>query len=356
MHDPGGASNLWEGLHGAPASALDSEGAPLRPDRQAGFRFEDASVLAFPWAFRGRLRIGGRDCVRFLQGLTTLDVERLAPLDGGWTFFLEAKGRVVADAFILRLEEGFLLDAPAGRAPGLAKHLERYIVAADVRIADAAREFDQILLAGRGLPEFPGGPDGGPPPREDHARRTGDGILWVRDGHTPLPGCRLWVPPAAAPDLARRLEAAGAVPAGTELFHQLRTEAARPWSGRELDESVLPVEARAMGRAVSLQKGCYLGQEVVARQHYLGRPRRLLAVLDLLEVPSGADLAGGAVRDGAGTPLGRLTSVSTGVARPTPSGLAVLKGGDHPAGARYSWTSADGSASGPAIVRDPPQE
>ena len=118
----------------------------------------------------------------------------------------------------------------------------------------------------------------------------------------------------------------------------MRVESGRPRFGRELDPSVLPVESGQEARAVSYDKGCYCGQEVVARQRYLGKPRKRLVGLVL----DGTDAASGDAVSSDGAQLGVLGSVCRSPGLDAVIALAVLRGDDHSPGARRDVTRSDG--------------
>ena len=134
-------------------------------------------------------------------------------------------------------------------------------------------------------------------------------VLVVEDCSFGIPGFQVWdvVEPAVT----------GARPISPEALEVLRIEAGRPRFGVDLDENVLPEESGQADRAVSYTKGCYAGQEVVAKQKYLGKPRKLLAGVFLEQaVTPPADLAGGA---------GRITSCTWSPTLLRWIGLAMMK-------------------------------
>jgi folate-binding protein YgfZ len=236
---------------------------------------------------RGMLVARGPDAAEFLHGQLTNEVEALAPGEGCYAALLDRKGHIQSDMRVLRLaaEEIWLDLEPAAREAVL-RHLTMYKIGREVEVDDLSGERAILSLIGPRAVEV-----AGTAPLPEHAveatRIEGVECLAVgTDGGVDLI--------AAAADAARLREAlldAGAVEVGAEAAEIARIESGRPRFGSEMSSETMPAEAGIVERAVSFEKGCYIGQEPVARLHYKGRPNRHLRGLRLPEpVERGTDI------------------------------------------------------------------
>ncbi|WP_217915245.1 YgfZ/GcvT domain-containing protein [Miltoncostaea marina] len=273
--------------------------AAAPPDVAAGYARIRGDL---PTAVRGRARlvwVEGPDAEGFLQGLLSADVARLAPGEGARALMLDAKGRIGADMAVHRdAGDAFTLVVAPALADGLAEALERYHFSEDLELL-GPEEADTLTLAG--LPAPPGGV----------ATLIVPGLV---------PGTAEAVvddPAAALAALAR----AGAEEAPGAALEMARIAAGAPRVGVDTGPATLVQEAALEDVAVSFDKGCYLGQETVARLQYRGRANRRLRGLLLPDPPPAA---GAAVTLPGGREAGVLTSVA---ATPDlgPVGLAVLR-------------------------------
>jgi tRNA-modifying protein YgfZ len=214
---------------------------------------------------RAVLALEGGEAAEFLQGQVTNDVESLEPGEGCYAALLDHKGKLRTDMRVLRLAADRLqVDAePAGRA-ALRHTFETYSLGRDVRFRDVTDGWRLLSLIGPTARERV---EAAPPERE-HSFVEGEHGLHVA---TDL-GVDLIVTAGGA-DGAR--EVAPAV--SEEAAECLRIESGRPRLGLDMDATTIPQEAGLNERAVSFSKGCYVGQETVARLHYKGRPNRHLS-------------------------------------------------------------------------------
>ena len=253
---------------------------------------------------RGLVAVTGADARRWLDGMVSGDVAALDPEGPArhcYAMLLTPIGRIVADLHVLALPDGFWLDLEREALAPVLERLARYVVADDVRLADATREWVRMGLEG------PAAPDVRARAWPELAER---GVLTAEYGWSGERAWQLFVPAAAAQPvhsaLLRAGEAHGLVEAGPEVLEILRVEAGRPRLGAELGEEVLPPEAR-LDHAVSTTKGCYTGQEVLARIRSRGQVKHLLVGLAFA---TGAPPAPGDPIEAGGRRIGEVTSAA----------------------------------------------
>ena len=240
------------------------------------------SANAFPLPARGVITVRGDDRQRWLDGMLTCNVKKLAPGGGAHGLLLTPQGRIVSELHVLHRGSELWLETEAAAIAGVILRLAKYVIADDVVLEDASPQWARIALEGAGAHEVFAAL-GGALPAAEHAVTAlaiaGAEVIAARYGFTGAPAVQLFAPRASAEAVLGALAAAGAPAASAETFERLRIEAGTPWLGAELDESVLPAEARLDGIAVAIDKGCYTGQEVVARMRSRGRHSHLLVGL-----------------------------------------------------------------------------
>jgi aminomethyltransferase len=257
---------------------------------------------------RALLEVCGGDRVRWLNGMLSNDVAQLEPggaRSGCYALLLTPKGHIAADLHVLQCGDVFWLELAADAAARVEARLEKYIIADDVRLADRSREFARLGLEGPRAADVVAPLLGGAPaPAPDSwvdATLGGARVVVAAFGWSGEPGYQLFVPAQAADAAAAALDAAvracGGIEADAQALEVLRIEAGIPRLGAELDEDVLPAEAHLNERAVSFTKGCYTGQEIVARLDARGQVQHLLVGLrfedDGLPAPGAGVEAGG---------------------------------------------------------------
>jgi folate-binding protein YgfZ len=265
---------------------------------------------------RGKLALTGAEAKEFLQGQVTNDVEGLEPGSGCYAAFLTHKGKMLGDLRILDTGDELLLDCERMSLQELFNMIRRFKLGRDVELHKRTLETGLLSLIGPDARRIAGAGD---LPETEHAHRAGRvGGAAVRLIATDL-GVDVMCEAENTEPVAAALIAAGAVPAGEEAAEVRRVETGRPRYGVDLDDGVIPQEAGLNERAVSFEKGCYVGQETVARLHFRGKPNRHLR---------GLRLSGPA---GSGTPLrlgerevGKLGSVVESP-RHGPIALAIVR-------------------------------
>jgi len=222
---------------------------------------------------RGLLVVSGPEAAEYLQGQLTNDIEAIEPGDGAYAALLDRKGHMQADMRVLRPgeEPDLWLDLEPAGTEAARRHLQMYKIGREVEVEDAGGERTLLSLVGPRAVEIAG--TAALPELACEARTiAGAGCLAIG---TPG-GIDLIVPGAERDRVREALLAAGAVEASFEAAEILRIEAGRPRFGAEMGTETMPAEAGIVEQAVSFTKGCYIGQETVARLHYKGRPNRHL--------------------------------------------------------------------------------
>jgi folate-binding protein YgfZ len=247
------------------------------------------SAVLFEGTARGVIEVSGSDRVRWLDGMISGDVGKLEAADNGagcYATLLTNRGAIVADLHVGRLGERFWLESTRSEIPRISMALDRFIIADDVNLVDRSEEFAvwglEGPLAGQILSAAIGG--GTNLPAADcwgEVNIAGADVVVGAFGWSGESAYQLWVAPGAKDVIAEALDAAAGSPLikGDETaLEVLRVEAGIPALGSELDEEVLPPEAR-LERAIATDKGCYVGQEIVARLRARGQVNHLLVGL-----------------------------------------------------------------------------
>jgi folate-binding protein YgfZ len=291
-----------------------TETASVELDAQYRAMREEAALVERPGMTF--LAVSGAEAADYLQGQVTNDVEAIEPGGGRYAALLDRKGHLQADLRALRTgEDEFLLVAEGTVGPALLKHLSTYKIGRDVEVADRGDELALISLIGPRAGELSGAEGLGP----EHAHRelaiAGVGCRAIATDA----GVDLITEAGAAESAAAALLDAGAERASEAAAEIIRVESGRPRFGFEMSEATMPAEAGIVDRAVDFEKGCYIGQEPVARLHYRGRPNRVLRRLRL----------SGPAEPGAALSLGQkeVGRIGTSVVSPAlgPIALAVVR-------------------------------
>lgn len=273
---------------------------------------------------RGAVRFSGPDTVTFLHNMLSNQVEGLQPGEGRYGTFLTRQGKLISDLTLYRTGDGLLAELPPGAAPIFIEAIGNYIIMDQVEVENLTGSLCTIGLFGPKASDYLAQAGISVPEEGEHSHLSSAGTLIARelwtgeDGYLLLaPG--LLAPDAQAPDLWKRLTEAGAAPAGLTAFESLSLEAGVPLFGKDMDDNVNPMQAGLEERAIDFSKGCYVGQEVIAKIKYLGQVNRGLAgiLIDGETVPpEGAKVWRGGKEVGALTraahspTLGKIISLS----------------------------------------------
>ncbi len=241
-------------------------------------------------SFRGRLCIVGTDRVRFLNGQVTNNVKELPAGGGCYAALVSAKGKIQSDLHIYILENEILLDFEPGMRDAVQQRLEKYIIAEDAQVADVSAHYGLWSVQG---PKAAAVIKRWPwnvviPEKQNALARIDDatlGEIYVTNhARTHSAGYDLFVPNGAMQEVAGRLITAaketGGRFCGWQALETARIEAAIPRFGADMDETNLASEVLDTG-AISYSKGCYIGQEVIARVRTYGQAAKSLRGLRL---------------------------------------------------------------------------
>src|SRR5271170_4243379 len=297
---------LHEFHHGLRAQFAELNGAEIVSDygdwlaEHTAFR-ESAGVIDL--SFRSRICLTGADRVRFLHGQVTNDVKKLHGGEGCYSAITTAKGKMESDLNIFALADELLLDFEPSLTEKISARLEKFIVADDVQIVDAAPHYGLLSVQGpkaqeviRALNLFPEIPTQQLGSIKISDVTLGE-IYLANNPRLGTSGFDLFVPNNSLGAVTDKLIAAakqiGGRAVGWAAFETARIEAGIPRFGADMDETNIPLECGIESRAVVYNKGCYIGQEVINRIHSVGHVNRELRGLrlanDLKTLPARGD-------------------------------------------------------------------
>lgn len=283
----------------------------------ADYRILRTGAGLVPSGDRGWIAVAGDDRADFLQGLLSNDIAALQPGQGCYATCLTPQGRMIADLHVFADRDRLLLDVDRGVVEPLRRRFEDLIFTEDVRLADltagAAGFGVHGPRSGEVTAAVAGEAAGRLAPSEYRAFDLDAGAGWLaRTDDLGVEGCRVVVERAAGAALRDALTAAGAVPVERAAGEAVRVESGRPAFPIDMDQDTIPLEAGIAERAISFDKGCYVGQEVIVRILHRGGGRVARRLVGLtLASPAGAEPApparGAAILRG-GDEVGRVTS------------------------------------------------
>jgi folate-binding protein YgfZ len=281
---------------------LDRDQVTAAKERALAIREDDLDVLV----------VTGADRVSWLNGLLTCDlVKHLEPGAAAYGLAVGRNGRVITDATVVfdAAGERTLVAVPDAVVAAFRTHLEHYLVMEDAEMGPDVDAFEVWALHG-------------PRAQEALDAALGAGGLGGRLDRTGLGGAVVLAPVEAAREVAAAI--AGVALVGDAAgWEALRLERAVPRFGVDFDDKTYPQEAALENTAVSFDKGCYLGQEVVCMLQMRGHVKRRLVpvVLDAIEAPA----AGAVVKDGTDAAVGQVTSAGLSPTLGKAVALAMMK-------------------------------
>jgi folate-binding protein YgfZ len=284
-------------------------------------------AVVFDRTYRGRMHLGGANAAEMLTGLVTNDVVALTPGQGQYAAALTPKGKIIADLRIFRDESSFLVDVPPRASEGWTSTVRKYVnprLAAYKDESDVLRDLGVFGVSARlVVGEMTGVSSSalGVLPPYSHVAVVIEGVrvLIARVPDLELEGFELFAPAETHALLWERALAAKATPGGLQTWDIARVEAGRPEWGLDIDESTLPQEANLEAlHAISYTKGCYTGQETVARVHFRGHVNKQLR--GLRSAGQQPPVSGAALFDATGRDVGDVRSTA---ASPRLGGIAI---------------------------------
>jgi folate-binding protein YgfZ len=285
---------------------------------------------------RGFLQLTGRDRLLFLNNLLTnqtYDKEAKTPMLAGrsvYAFLLIAKsGRIIADMNVLELGERTLLEMDARLTATVRTELDKYLFGEKVQISDESEKLHEIALHGPGAETILSKVL--QPMENCQTQLAATEVVMWRDDPAAVPGYHLIFPAESARAIWMHLVSQYAVasdigkralrPAGWAAFNAARIEGGRPIFGIDFDETILPAETGQLERAVSFTKGCYPGQEIVARMHARQQVAKQLVGIRFSD--DALPIAGSPIQDDASNVVGGITSSTIS---PVLSNIAIAMG------------------------------
>ena len=272
----------------------------------------------FDVSSRSKVEVTGTDAGTFLNNLCTNDVKNLALGAGCEAFFATIKAKVVAHVMIYRAPPddergGYWIDAVPGQADKIIKHLDYFLISEQVEFTDQTCAYAQLHLAGPEsavlVTRVTGADLTDLPVHHVHQVKLGSGesLQVRRNDPLGLPGYDLLCGRDGSPAVWRQWLEAGARPAGSSVYQDLRIEAGTPWYGLDIDDNTLAPEVNRIPQTICYTKGCYLGQEPIVRARDIGHVNR---TLQRLSIDADRPIDVGTKLTCAGKEVGTITSAT----------------------------------------------
>ena len=275
---------------------------------------------------RTQIELTGDDHLAFLHNLCTNEIKGLEVGGGCEAYLTSVRGKVIAHILVFRTAEGLIVETAAEWGQTLMEHFDRYIIMEDVQLQDHSSDWRELLVSGAEACEGLARLGVAEVPREigDHRPTTiGEQQVWLR--RVPFLGQPTFVIAIRQDQAAATEEAlrnADFVACSEESFHRVRVETGFPWFPQDVGDDNLPQEVARDQQAISFTKGCYLGQETVARLDALGHVNRILTTIQL----EGNRVPGlGAEVHVDGQVVGKLSSVAYSPQHDSVLGLTILR-------------------------------
>lgn len=321
----------------------NSAAAGLAAQLAADYSALTSGVAQVDLACRDRIELTGNDRAAFLHNLCSNEIRKLQPGSGCEAFLLNVQGKILGHLVVLCRPESLVLETVGGSAPGLLEHLERYHIREAVELHDRTSAWGELLVAGplakstleslgaRALPsEHLAGVE---------TALAGQACLLWRITVAPVEGYLVFAQAAELETVQGALDRAGAPRAGTAALDVARIEAGWPIYGRDISDKNLPQEVNRDARAIHFTKGCYLGQETVARIDALGHVNKLLVPVKFAHAAE--PQPGDPLRVGEQV-VGEVTSACWSPRQGAPLALAYLRRGQTAVGTQVAAPTGPG--------------
>ncbi|AMV38916.1 YgfZ/GcvT domain-containing protein [Planctomyces sp. SH-PL62] len=320
------------------------------------YRAVDEATAWIDRSDRVRFKVSGPDAAKFLHNVTTNDVKRLAVGRGCEAFVTSLQGKTLAYVTISARPVAFLLRADPGGLDLARAHLQKYGIFDDVVQGDESATSAEYHLVGPGAAEWLERAGAVAPEAQELAgvetRIQGLDVLCIRESPTGRPGFTLIASGPDGPALGETLRDGGLAELAPETFEALRIEAGTPVFGADVTEKNLPQEIARDDRTISFVKGCYLGQETVARLDALGHVNKILKALRF--APGDPVPPPGAGLEADGKVVGSVTSSAYSPGWGAGVGLGIVRVAHASPGTSLSWRRPEDGGTFPASVADPP--
>jgi folate-binding protein YgfZ len=249
----------------------------------------------------GRFRVLGPDAQDYLHRMLTNDIRALTPGHGAYACMLDINGRMIADLWVWLLDsDNMLVETALTAQDPLMAALDRYIIMEQVELEDARNALSLITVQGPEAAALVRAALKGEAPEiafgEAWESTAGSAdLILAASRRSALPGVDVYAPPEHMDSILAALAGAGITAGAPEALETLRIEAGIPKWGVEMNDATIPLDANLEGVAVSFSKGCYPGQEIIARIHSRSKPARHLMGLRLdgPPPPKGAQVSAG---------------------------------------------------------------
>jgi len=281
---------------------------------------------------RGRIVLSGKDRASYLHGLLTNDITVLKEGEGCYAAYLTPQGRMIADMLVYELGDVMLLTLASDVKDTVLAKLDQFVFTEDVQVGDLTDTFTSVAVVGPQAARIAGAVladvsvDGlAALPEHGNVRAQFEGrpAIAARVTDTGEAGYELFVEASQGAALNAALGAAGAIAVDDATADALRVEAGVPKFHRDMDEHTIPLEAGIESRAISLTKGCYVGQEVIIRVLHRGHGRVVRKLVGLA-FEGGSVPARDAIVRADDREVGHVTSSVLSPALKRPIGLAYL--------------------------------
>ncbi|HEU4939712.1 MAG TPA: glycine cleavage T C-terminal barrel domain-containing protein [Vicinamibacterales bacterium] len=275
---------------------------------------------------RGRLTLTGADRRSYLQGLLSNDIVALVEGSGCYATYLTAQGRMIADMRVFETGDSLLVALDGTLAESIVARWSQFVFSEDVRISNASASTAEIGVYGPAsagvVARAIAGDDPAEVPAIEESLRDlsvyshrawdvrGAEIRALASDEIGIRGFDLVVPSEIRDDVVARLERSGGVSVGHEAVEVCRIEGGRPLFRVDMNEDTIPLEAGIEDRAISLTKGCYVGQEVIIRVLHRGHGRVVRKLVGLVFEPGTPVAAAGAKITGGDREIGSITSAA----------------------------------------------
>ena len=238
---------------------------------------ESCGVAELPLSI---IRVAGNDRAKFVHNFCTADIKKLETDSCCEAFFLNTKGKTICHGIVICREIDLLIVSTAKSPEVLIENLDRYLLSEDVQLSDVSKIWRSVFVCGPQSSVLLGEAEVRVP---TESKVSNTGFQLTIQAELAGLGVLILEPVEGDVQVAQKLIAGGAVECSSESIHLLRVQKQTPWCDSEITDKCLPQEFRRDSKAISFTKGCYLGQETVARLDALGHVNRYVAGFELLD-------------------------------------------------------------------------